>query len=109
MSRGLPGDLALTRKQMKQPVKPTGKRNWLRHTLGSQAALLDELLLQGGYTINQMAHQISPLSVRNKGNIPILEFRVRQHLAHLQEEWNGPMAPHQLKLRENSAGQWSFA
>jgi hypothetical protein len=33
--------------------------------------------------------------------------RVRDHLRHLQEFWNGNMEPHHLKLK-NVGGVWSF-
>ncbi|MFO0848591.1 MAG: hypothetical protein U0871_08550 [Gemmataceae bacterium] len=55
-----------------------------------------------------MARLISPLSERNKDNLPALMFRVQQHLAHLQEEWNGEMEPHHLKLKKDASGRWAF-
>jgi hypothetical protein len=108
MSSGLPEDAARTQEQRENPTPATGGRNWLRHAEDSEAARIDQLLLTGGYTIEEMAHQISLLSVRNAGDIPALISRVRKHLSHLQEEWNGQMEPHHLRLREDANGRWSF-
>jgi hypothetical protein len=106
MSRGHQGDPALTQQVFAQPTPLVGGKNWLRHSGEAQA--IDAMLLDGKYTIEEMADMIRHLSDKNSGNLPKLIQRVKQHLAHLQETWNGEMEPHHLKLRKDEEGRWSF-
>jgi hypothetical protein len=98
MSAGGPGDIAATHAQVNNPTPfPWMGRNWLRHGQGTQAAHIDQLLLEGNHTIPEMA-----------AIVDCTAKRIHDHLDHLREFWNGTMEPHHLSLVEDSQGRWRF-
>jgi hypothetical protein len=85
-------------------------KTWLRHLESAQSGLIDIMLLEGRYSVQEIAEEINvrfgykPIEVRKK--------RVEDHLAHLAEggndrgTWQG-MEPHRLRLKSVDE-KWMF-
>ncbi len=71
--------------------------NKLRHR--GQASFIDALL-KGSNSLDQMVKAVEK-------KFRIVEGRILSHFAHLQDTPNGPMGPHNLKLK-TAAGKWHF-
>ena len=106
MTSGEPVDLNRTLKQIESSVQSVKERpNWLRHSPGSQAAAIDQMILEGKYTIQDMADILDEeFGVINR---KIRIKRIENHFGHLQDLYNGSMKPHRLRLK-NLDGIWKF-
>lgn len=113
MSSGRVGDWQATKEQKIIRSSESPSINWLRHRLNSQAATIDEMILDGGYTIENIAERLNYIESR-KFNISHRIRRIRDHIAHLQDgigDSRGKshgMKPHDLKVKSNSQGHLSF-
>jgi hypothetical protein len=107
MSAGEPGDNQAAQGQMQHRTPPVDGLNWLRHGVDTQPALIDEMLLAGTYTLQQMGAELNvhfPPAQALDSRIR----RIRDHFGHLQERWNRGMAPHRLRLTKAPNGRWRF-
>jgi hypothetical protein len=109
MSAGRPEDCENTRMVVAHqiPAQQQAGENWLRHGEGTEAFIIDAMILEGSHTIRAIAEAIAPLSENNADNIPALIGRVRSHIRHLRNSPNGSMAPHRLNVQEED-GVLSF-
>jgi len=105
MSGGKPEDWDKTKEQIERR-KPQSV-NWLRHSIGSEAALIDEMLLDAAHTKEDIARKLMERFPSDK-SLASMIGRVSSHFNHLQTHWNGTMPPHLLKLKEDANGRWSF-
>lgn len=103
-------DFEETHKQLKNPNPIANGLTWLRHREDSQAGLIDQMLLQGVYSLEDIATELNrkfkpqrPLAARLR--------RVRDHIEHLQNEDSrgnsSGVIPHKLRLKE-VGGKWRF-
>lgn len=109
MSTGLPQDTANTVAQMQNPTPPANGTNWLRHGEGTQAALIDEMLLGEGHTLGEIS---VALHEAFQGDHPDRQPedwipRVQSHLSHLTNGDPTYQEPHHLSVVE-IAGRWRF-
>ena len=108
MSSGKPEDWENTKKQMLHPNPVSNNETWLGHRLERkngtpyQAAHIDLMVLEGRYTVDEIA---------KKNNITIK--RVEDHLEHLQDgdsrNKNTNMKPHRLKIVKAANGAVMFS
>jgi hypothetical protein len=113
MSSGQINDIHETKVQKdKRDTQDTGA-NWLRHRANTQAATIDTMILEGEYTIEQIAARLNEREAK-KYLLSRRIRRVKDHIAHLQDgvgDSRGKshgMKPHDLKVRADSAGKLSF-
>ncbi|MEW6027652.1 MAG: hypothetical protein AB1599_10230 [Planctomycetota bacterium] len=99
MSGGNHNDVQNTKYHLRTRSKSTGNENWLRHDLNTQAAYIDELLIEGA-TIDEIARDLVKKGFdRNHKGIDIMRNRVRRHLDHLQRSYKEEKEPgHGLSL-----------
>ena len=103
------GDWEATREQLSWPTySPTGE-TWLRHRANSQAAMIDFMILEGKYTIVEIAQRLNQIEART---LPLLQriLRVRDHIEHLKEGGSAirRQKPHGLKIKTDAQGKLSF-
>ena len=114
MSTGKPEDQEKTIEQLKQTSPRFSKKTWLRHRIDSQSGVLDLMLLEGKYTIDEMAQKL----IKLHPDRPIRQLikRVKDHIDHLQEgdtrdhsslHKDDGHKPHHLKLKVID-GKWMF-
>lgn len=110
MSSGQGNDLEETKKQLTNPTPIINGKTWLRHDEFSQAGVIDQMLLEGLHSVEDIARQ---LNVRFKPLRPLAARmrRVRDHIEHLQDgdsrNISTNMKPHKLRLKEVD-GNWRF-
>jgi hypothetical protein len=103
MSSGEREDRGKTEKHMKEKKPCANGKNWLRHREASQAALIDDMLLEGKYSLGEMASELNrrfgqrPASKRNQ--------RIMDHIRHLRTSYDEPDYPegqkgHGLQVEE---------
>lgn len=110
MSKGIKEDWINTRYQIKNPNPCKDGKTWLRHREFSQASIIDQMLLEGKYSILEIAEELN----KNFGaerSIQDRMKRVESHIEHLQDGdslGNGRgVEPHRLRLKE-VGGKWFF-
>lgn len=98
MSSGDRSDPSRTQAELRKPTGFVNGQNWLRHMEGSQAGMIDTLLLKGQSTREDIARELN----KHFGERPIKAWlnRVNGHLGHLQRSSKPHMQPHQLTLEE---------
>jgi hypothetical protein len=113
MTTGQRNDKEATKAQIMNRTQSITGATWLRHRANTQASVIDLMILEGRFTIEDIAKALNdrelkkqPLSQRIK--------RVEDHIAHLQDgvgdsrgHWNG-MKPHGLKIKIDSANKLRF-
>lgn len=83
--------------------------NWLGHQLGSQTALIDEMILSGNYTVDDIAQKLVIKFLKSTNDHEGWLFRIGRHVAHLEWENDGGGIPHGLVVKEdNVTGKLSF-
>jgi len=103
-------DLEETQKQLENPLPIINGKTWLRHREDSQGGVIDQMLLKGKYSIEEIAKELNrrfkpeqPLQARMQ--------RVRGHIRHLQHgdarDNAAGVEPHRLRLKEVN-GKWRF-
>lgn len=111
MSNGRPGDWAATQAEMKRRGSRSDAanhgKNWLRHGRGTEAAMIDSMLLEGRYSLDDMIDQLDEEFSEKKKTRRRWEKRIRSHFEHLQHSDAGQI-PHNCKLTEID-GIWRFA
>lgn len=111
MSGGKKEDAINTIKQLEKPSPHIDGKNWLRHRVDCQSGYIDEMILEGKYSTQEIAEL---LDSKFKPELPIKTRmrRVENHLLHLQDgdSWNrsSGMKPHRLRLVEVN-GKWNFS
>jgi hypothetical protein len=110
MSNGQKSDWAETQRQLIEPCPVIGGKTWLRHKSDSQAGLIDLRLLEGNYSVEDIASELNEIFLPTKpigGRVR----RVLDHIEHLQHgDTKGNISgvkPHELKLNE-ILGKWCF-
>ncbi len=108
MSSGKPTDWKNTKEQLLNPSPVSNNETWLGHRLERkdgtpyQAAKIDLMVLEGKYTVEEIAM---------KNNITVK--RVEDHLEHLQDgdsrNKNTNMNPHKLKIAKDTCGVVMFS
>lgn len=100
MSNGLSEDWMNTREGR---TTPNGNVNWLRHRLGSEAALIDEAILEGRHTATDIAVILArAFPEKKKSPSRWLRRVLEEHVPHLQQTWNGGatgQVPHNLVVK----------
>lgn len=113
MSSGRVGDWQATKEQKRIRKSENPSINWLRHRINSQAAIIDEMILEGGFTIENIADRLNAVESK-KYSITHRIRRINDHIAHLKDgvgDSRGKshgMKPHDLKIRKNAQGHLSF-
>jgi hypothetical protein len=89
-------------------IKPTVSRGktWLGHLENSQSGLIDLLILEGIYSIKEIATKIENAFP----GVTDSEKRVEDHVEHLQigQSRDRLQEPHRLKIVMDSAGKIRF-
>ena len=111
MTSGRPGDWEETKRQMGNPHPRKDGKTWLRHGENKQCGVIDMMLLEGEYSLEEMAKELNRLPGEPKRPISHRIKRIKDHIDHLQDgdprgNWHS-MEPHRLKLKE-VAGKWMF-
>lgn len=103
MSKGLPEDWDNTAEQLKNPNPCKDGRTWLRHGENKQSGKIDVMVLEGRYSVSEIADELAKLELFD--NDKPLNYRIRRvkdHLLHLQDgESRGQASgtePHKLKI-----------
>ena len=114
MSKGKKEDRKKTAQKLKDRNPPKKGKTWLRHRVDCQSGIIDLMLLEGSFSIEEMAQKLAvfyPKRPRRQ-----LLKRVRDHIDHLQEgdrrdnsslHKEDQHRPHCLKLKEVN-GKWMF-
>lgn len=110
MSTWQSGDLEETQKQLINPVPFSNGRSWLRHHEYSQAGLIDQMLLDGVNSVEDIARELNK-RFKPQRSLAARMKRVHDHIEHLQDgdsrNKTSAMEPHKLKLKEVD-GKWRF-
>lgn len=110
MSSGQGNDLEETQKQIKNPTPIINGKNWLRHLEFKQSALIDQMLLGGLYSVEEIARELDR-RFKPLRSLEAREKRVQEHIEHLQDGdsrgKSSGMKPHKLRLKE-VGGKWRF-
>lgn len=110
MSSGIKGDREETQCQLKNPRPIIDGKTWLRHRENSQAGLIDQMLLKGSHSVEDIAIELNA-RFKPEQKIDARMKRVRDHIEHLQDgdsrNRNTAMKPHKLRLKE-VGGKWRF-
>jgi hypothetical protein len=105
MTSGQGNDWEETQKQIANPAPIINGKTWLRHRVDSQAGLIDQMLLEGAYSVEDIARELNrrftPRSLAARMQ------RVRNHIGHLQGGNAAGVKPHKLRLKEVK-GKWRF-
>jgi hypothetical protein len=96
MGTGKPGDKEKTIEQLQSPKREVGKFTWLRHRTKSQSGMIDLMLLEGRYTVEEMAARLQ--SYFPDRAFAMLCKRVRDHIDHLGD---GDKRDHSLHRKDN--------
>ena len=104
MSKGKSTDWADTLLQIKYPNPCTGGKTWLRHKENSKAGTIDRMILEGKYTVTEIAQELKRICPNNKPLATQLNL-VEGHIKHLQEGEGWGFAkgeePHRLRIRSD--------
>ena len=97
-----------TKEQIRKPNPIKDGKTWLGHGEYKQAGVIDQLLLEGKYTLEELARELTTRGLFR----PELPWqariaRIRNHFVHLQEGDGRAMSPHRLKLKQ-VGGKWMF-
>jgi len=111
MSTGKKGDWEKTSNQLRRSDPCKDGKTWLRHREHSQAGAIDQMLLEGTFSLEEMAVALNRLPYEIERSIGHRIKRIKDHIDHLQEGdprggWHG-MDPHRLRLKE-VGGKWRF-
>lgn len=111
MSSGSRDDQEKTEEQQRNPQPIKDGKTWLRHRDGTMAASIDVMLLEGCYSVKEMAETLNERFEPKRLEVRIR--KVKDHISHLQDGSDDSrrhmhaMEPHGLRLREVD-GKWSF-
>ena len=105
MSNGRLEDLEHTLEGRTQTV--FGK-SWLRHREGTQAYMIDYMLLEGHYTLDDIAQVLIDNNLAPERQLAQVKARVKMHLEHLQEGHNYGQLSHGLRVLERANGELYF-
>jgi len=105
MSNGKLEDLEHTREGRTQSV--FGK-SWLRHKEGTQAYMIDYMLLEGQYTLDDIAQILIDNNLCPERQLGQVKARVKMHIEHLQDGHNCGQLPHGLRVSERANGELYF-
>jgi hypothetical protein len=96
MSNGRIGDWENTLEQMKNPNPIKDGFTWLRHKADSQADVIDIMILEGRYTIDEIADKLDSIFgiINRKSRIG----RIKSAIDHYTIHMNVNMKPHNLKI-----------
>lgn len=102
MSSGISTDRDDTNRQLKDPQPIIDGKTWLRHNPNKQSGMMDLLILEGKYTIVEIASKIG-----------VTVKRVEEHLGHLGKDgdWRSKisgMTPHNLAITKDIYGKIKF-
>lgn len=103
-------DLNETQNQLEKPSPIINGRTWLRHGEFTQAGLIDQMLLDGVYSVENIARELNK-RFKPQRSLAARMKRVHDHIEHLQDgdsrNKTSAMEPHKLKLKEVD-GKWRF-
>lgn len=103
-------DLEETQNQMKDPSPIINGRTWLRHGEFTQDGLIDQMLLAGLYSVEDIARELNR-RFKPQRSLSARVKRVQDHIEHLQDgdsrNRTSLMKPHKLQLKEVE-GKWRF-
>lgn len=78
------------------------RRNWLRHRLDTEAARIDDLILSGAFTIDEMAGILADeFSHKRKSHKRWIDRIIKEHIPHLENTVSGGatgQTPHGLEV-----------
>lgn len=99
--------LSITKKVLEGaiPSEKNGK-SWLDHK--GQAGHIDQLIMESKYSINEIVRIIYTENNKNLKPFESIKNRIDRHIGHLQNEWNGSVAPHFLNVVEDMNGIVKF-
>ncbi len=107
MSSGSNNDLSKT-KSVEKALIPTVSRGktWLGHLENRQSGLIDLLILEGSYSVNEIARKVE----RAFPGVADSVKRVEDHIEHLQtgKSRDRVQVPHRLKIMTDAAGKIRF-
>ena len=108
MSGGRKEDWENTKEQLRRPSPIEDGKTWLRHGEYKQAGVIDQLVLEGDYSTEELVEELTRRGLfRPDLSFSARKGRVMKHLVHLQEGDGRPMKPHNLKLKKHN-GKWMF-
>ena len=102
MSDGIGEDL---RNTLTGKTEGVDNKSWLRHNEGTQAYMVDYMLLEGRHTLDSIAQTLMKNNL-HRGPLSRARERVKLHIRHLQ---NGhDQIPHRLRIKEQEDGTLRF-
>ena len=111
MSSGKPEDWENTKKQLVNPDPVSKNKTWLGHHVKKQSGTIDLMVLQGKYSIKEIAEEIDRISDIDMPFDARIK-RVEDHLDHLQTgDSRGKasgMKPHKLRIVKGANDKIKF-
>jgi predicted HNH restriction endonuclease len=102
MSNGRPEDLDITQRVLNGEIPViTNYKSWLRHK-GVEARIIDEMLIEGCYTVDEIANKIfHQQNINKKRTIKVAKNRVKTHIKHLTDGAGDMISHGLLVINEN--------
>jgi hypothetical protein len=107
MSSGNKDDLSNTRSMAKGAIPTVSRgKTWLGHIENRQSGLIDLLILEGIYSVREIAVKVESAFP----GVTDSAKRVEHHIDHLQtgKSADGLQEPHRLKMVTDAAGKIRF-
>ena len=111
MSSGKPEDWENTKRQLMNPDPISKNRTWLGHHVKKQSGTIDLMVLQGKYSIEEIAEEIDRIS---DIDIPF-DARIKRVVDHLDHLETGNsrgrasgMKPHKLRIAKGANDKIKF-
>lgn len=114
MSRMYPDDRNNTISLLKKNSAVTNNQTWLRHKADGESGLIDQMVLEGSYDMDQMINLLSDnpnLKLKSKAQ---WKKRIRDHILHLSTAAGDSrnrasgQGGHNLPVVEGSSGKIKF-
>lgn len=103
MSGGQADDWYHTQEQMKKRMPIQNGKNWLRHGEHTQSAEIDLMILEGKYSIKEIAAELNKRFTPMK-SLAYRKNRVKDHMDHLKQgsgkDKISGVKGHKLKIEE---------
>lgn len=113
MSNASLSDLSTTKNVILKKIESTkDNKTWLNHLTNKHSGTIDLLILEGKYSIEEMAQELGKKFVSQNKNMDIWIGRIKGHMDHLMEgSWqdrSSKMKPHGLKTVVGPDGKIRF-
>ena len=114
MSKSQPDDESNTINQLKNPNPLDGNKTWLRHKADGESGLIDLMILEGKFSIEQMIDKLNKnpnLKIKNRSK---WLKRIQDHILHLKtiegdsRNLSSGISGHNIKIKQATTGEILF-